>query len=306
MEKRRFGKTDLQVSVLGFGGAPIGFLHTEQKEIERILHALLDHGCNVIDTAAMYQGSEDAIGKALGNRRGECVLISKCPNSLAEPWTAKAVRNSVDRSLQRLQTDVIDVMLLHTCSEEILKQGDVLDTLVKTREAGKVRFVGFSGDNQAAAHAVTIPDIAVIETSINICDQGNIDSVLPLAQKHDIGVIVKRPIANAAWKNPKDQPGFYAGYSRTYTERLQEMKVTPAQLGFSGAADTVWPEIALRFTLSQPGVHTAIIGTTNPDHVNANLTSAAQGALDARAIDKLREAFRQAEQQAGDKWLGLT
>ena len=82
MEKRAFGKTGLEVSVLGFGGAPIGVLETGQDQVTRLLNLLLDRGVNVIDTAAGYRGSEEAIGQAVGHRRDEFVLISNAVKRL--------------------------------------------------------------------------------------------------------------------------------------------------------------------------------------------------------------------------------
>ena len=77
-ENRVFGTTGLQVSPLGFGGAPIGYLATEQQQVARILNLLLDAGVNVIDTAECYPGSESLIGQAVGHRRKEFVLVTKC------------------------------------------------------------------------------------------------------------------------------------------------------------------------------------------------------------------------------------
>ena len=163
------------------------------------------------------------------------------------------------------------------------------------------------GDNEAGAYAAEHPEVAVIETSINICDQANIDTVLPKAIEHGVGIIAKRPIANAAWKNLSDQPGFYSTYAKTYTERLAKMSVNLSDLGFEGEPDRIWPEIALRFTLSQPGVHTAIIGTTNPAHVEANIQAAGKGPLPAETVEMLHTAFRQAEaQSSSETWSGLT
>lgn len=310
METRRFGKTGREVSVVGFGGAPIGILETEQKQAADILNMLLDAGVNLIDTAAMYRGSEEAIGRAVGHRREEYVLVTKCGEPGAGPdspaWSPQNLSATIERALRRLQTERIDVMLLHSCTQETLERGDALAALMKARREGKVRFVGYSGDNEAAAFAAGLPDIAVIETSINICDQTNIDLVLPKAQEYDVGVIAKRPIANAAWKDLSEQPGFYAQYAKTYTGRLAAMRITPQDLGFDGDPNDVWPEIALRFTLSQPGVHTAIIGTTSVQHARANLAAAARGPLSEAAVEKLRDAFRQAETAAGETWLGQT
>ena len=119
-------------------------------------------------------------------------------------------------------------------------------------------------------------------------------------------MIAKRPIANAAWKDLHDQPGFYASYAETYTQRLLEMLITPGDLGFDGDPAEVWPEIALRFTLSQPGVHSAIVGTTNPRHVAQNLKALDNGPLPEEVVAKLRTAFIAAEKQSGENWKGLT
>ena len=304
MEKRAFGRTGLDVSVLGFGGAPIGVLETGQSDVDSVLALLLDHGVNLIDTAAGYRGSEEAIGRSVGHRRDDFVLVSKCGQAFddlaGEAWSAEVISATVDRSLARLGTEYLDVMLLHTCDREVLERGEALGALVRARDAGKVRFVGFSGDNQTAAYAAGLDDVAVIQTSVNVCDQVNIDQVLPVAVDHAVGVMAKRPIANAAWKDLNDQPGFYARYAETYTERLALMDVSPEDLGFE-ASD--WPEIALRFTLAAEGVHTAIIGTTNPAHVQANLEAVSRGPLPDDTVNLLRIAFVAA---AAEDWTGQT
>jgi aryl-alcohol dehydrogenase-like predicted oxidoreductase len=213
---------------------------------------------------------------------------------------------SVDRSLSRLKTDRIDVMLLHSCDLATLEHGEAIGALVESRRAGKIGFVGYSGDNETAAYAAGHPEIAVIETSVNLCDQANLDAVLPKARENDLGVIAKRPIANAAWKDVAEQRGVYAGYAQTYRERLAKMNLTPAALGFDGDPDHRWPEIALRFTLSQPGVHTAIIGTTDPEHARANLQRAAKGPLPEAVVAAIRDAFHRAEAADGRPWIGQT
>src|SRR5437870_5129339 len=181
MRKVRFGKTGLDVSVLGFGAAPIGYLETERGRVATILNFLLDAGVNLIDTASNYPGAEEAIADTVGRRRGEYVLVSKCGPKLADQderaWSAELIGKTVDRSLRQLRTDRLDVMLLHSCALKTLQKGEALGALVRAREAGKVRFVGYSGDNEAAAYAAELPEVAVIETSVNIADQLNIDAV---------------------------------------------------------------------------------------------------------------------------------
>jgi aryl-alcohol dehydrogenase-like predicted oxidoreductase len=307
MEMRRLGQTELNVSCLGFGAAPIGFLDIERPKVQETLHFLLDEGVNVIDTAACYGDSEAAIGESVGSRRDEYVLISKCGHAGDElpgpDFSPKTIEQSIDRSLKRLNTDYIDVMLLHSCDKATLQRGEALEAVVKAREKGKVRFAGYSGDNEAAVYAAGLEDVAVIETSVNICDQRNIDTVLPACREHDVGVIAKRPLANAAWRSAQPSD-FYERYASVYQQRLSAMSVTPFELGYFAHADVEWPEIALKFTLAFPEVHTAIVGTTSKTNAKADLMAVAKNPLRDQVVQKLRRAFQQAETISGETWHG--
>jgi len=308
MKKIAFGKTGYQVSRLGFGGAPIGYLKTDQDRISQILNLLLDRGMNLIDTASNYPGSEISIGKAVGHRRDEFILVSKCGPALADlpgkAWSEDLILATVDRSLRNAKTDHLDVMLLHSCNLETLQKGEAIGALVKARDAGKIRFIGYSGDNEAAAYAVSLPDVAALETSVNIADQINLKIVMPKAIENNVGVLAKRPIANAAWKEMDKQEGLYQNYAKVYHDRLREMKLNPADLGFIGPADEAWPELALRFTLSQPGVHCAIIGTTKPKNAEANIRCAEMGPLSDAVVRKIKTACSAADPHG--KWAGQT
>ena len=307
METHRFGKTGLDVSILGFGGGPVGFLNTDREQVSGILNSLLDRGINLIDTAAGYPGSEEAIGEGVGHRGDEYVLISKCGRAFEDldgaAWSAQVIDQTVDRALRRLRTDHLDVMLLHSCDLDTLQRGEAIGALVSARDAGKIRFLGYSGDNEAALYAAGLGEVAVIETSVNICDQRNMDTVLPVAVQNDIGVLAKRPIANAAWRDASEQGGMYANYAQTYNDRLVRMSITPADLGFPGEPSAAWPEIALRFTLSQPGV---TVGTTKLANAERNLEIASRGALPEDAVAALRAAFRRAQEADGRPWPGQT
>jgi aryl-alcohol dehydrogenase-like predicted oxidoreductase len=306
MTKRILGKTGFSVTPLGFGSAPVGYLNTERDAAGALLNRLLDRGVNLIDTAASYPGSEELIGEKVSHRRKEFVLVTKVGSQVEEvpdaaPWSAAVMNATVDRALKRMRTDVLDVMLLHSCDIKVLQAGEALAALVKQRDAGKIKHVGYSGDNEAAAYAAGLSDVSVIETSVNLVDQVNVDKVLPLTVKNNIGVLAKRPIANAAWKQLGEQPGMYQSYARTYTERFQMLHVKPDDFGLPANA---WAELALRFTLSQPGVHCAIIGTTSPGNLETNVKIADKGPLPKDAADRIRTAFKKADPDA--KWNGQT
>ncbi len=171
LAKRPFGKTGFEVSILGFGAAPNAYLDTEAQAAVAMINKLLDSGMNLIDTAVSYPGSEEFIGKHLSNRRKDYFLVSKCggkDREFTEPaWSADLIAKQIDRSLQLLKTDRIDAMLLHTCDLNTLQTGEALGALDKAQQAGKIRFVGYSGDNEAAAYAVSLGDVDVLETSVN-------------------------------------------------------------------------------------------------------------------------------------------
>lgn len=306
MERRVLGATGLSVSVLGFGSAPIGFQKIERERAGRVVNQLLDAGVNLLDTAAGYPGSEEALGETVGHRRDEFVLVSKCGQAFeelpGETWSAEVITATIDRSLQRLRTDHLDVMLLHGCDREVLERGEAVGALVAAREAGKIRFAGYSGDNDNALYALTLPDIAVLETSVNVVDQANLAAVLPAAVARPVGVIAKRPLANSAWRGADNLPGFYSDYGRTYSERFEAMGVALADLGLG--TEATWAEAALRFTLSQSGVTCAIVGTTNPDNARLNVAHASQPALPEAADALLKQAFARAAAAAEDGWPG--
>ena len=153
-------------------------------------------------------------------------------------------------------------MHLHSCSLDELHKGDVIAALQKARDKGQTRYIGYSGDGQAAKYAVECGAFDSLQTSVNIFDQEAIDLTLPLARERRMGVIAKRPIGNAVWRydaRPEQ------AYHQTYWDRGQKLKYDFLQGDSQQAA-----AIALRFTLGVPGVCTAIVGTKNPDRWRAN------------------------------------
>ena len=301
-----FGCTDLLVGRLGFGGSPVGGLGTPETQIGRLLELLLDSGVNLIDTAGCY-GSEPALGRLLAGRRDEVVLVTKGgfdaerQKGAEHTFTREGLTASLDRSLRDLQTDHVDVLLLHSCDLDVLEAGEAVETLVELQKAGKTRFVGYSGDNAEAAWAARDPRLQVVEMSVNLCDQRNLRDVLPLCREHEKAVIAKRPLANAAWKRPDEQPGHYRDYASEYTRRFGLMELSANELGYFGHAEVEWPEIALKYALHDAGVHVAIAGTTSTVHTEINLAAASKNELRGEVVQKIEAAYAAAERaDAGD------
>jgi aryl-alcohol dehydrogenase-like predicted oxidoreductase len=297
VEQRQYGKTGMNVSILGFGGAEIGFEGATLEQADRLLGSALDAGLNVIDTAECYATSEELIGKAVSHRRGDYYLFTKCGHASGfdlPDWDPAMLEASIDRSLKRLNTDYVDVVHLHTCSEQLLRQGDVIDVLVRAKEKGKVRYIGYSGDHLAALYAVQCGAFDSLETSVNIADQEAITLTIPEAQKRGIGVIAKRPIANAAWRTGSKPE---SSYQHAYWDRLQTLEYDWLKGDLKESVGT-----ALRFTLTVPGVQTAIVGTANPDRWVENARLLEQGLLPQDRYEAIRAVW-QAKSSAD--WIGL-
>jgi hypothetical protein len=296
MEKRQLGKTDMRVSVLGFGGAEIGFEGAAASTVSELLNEALDAGLNVIDTAECYVNSEELIGQAVSGRRKDFYLFTKCghPEGMSkEDWRPASLLQSIERSLRRLRTDRLDLVQLHSCSEAELRKGDVIDALEKARDKGYTRYIGYSGDSSAARYAVECGRFDTLQTSISIADQEAIDLTMPLARQRNLGVIVKRPIANAAWRwKTKPENAYY----QTYWERLPKFQYDFLRDGGPEAVAT-----ALRFTLSVPGVHTAIVGTKKPGRWRENAALLEAGPLPPDQFEKIRARWRGV---ADSTWVG--
>jgi len=298
IERRKFGRTDMEVSVLGFGGAEIGYENAPQSDVEKLLNEALDAGLNVIDTAECYPNSEEKIGQAVSHRRKDYYLFTKCGHTDTGQgdWSKTSLLASIERSLKRLRTDCVDLVQLHSCSLDVLKAGEVIEALEEARSRGYTRYIGYSGDGQAALYAVQCGRFDSLQISINVADQEAIDLVLPVAREHQIGVIAKRPVANAAWRYGDTPPA--EPYHTVYWQRLRALDYpfTHKPLGEAVA-------IALRFTLSQPGVHTAIVGTKKPGRWLENARALEAGPLSAEEIEAIRKRWREV---AGPDWVGQT
>jgi aryl-alcohol dehydrogenase-like predicted oxidoreductase len=287
IERRRLGRTDIEASVLGFGGSEIGYQEISARIVTRLLAAALDAGLTVIDTAECYAGSEALIGKAIGTRRHEVALFTKCGHAGGwgrADWRPASLVRSIERSLERLATDRVDLIQLHSCSLAELRKGDAIDALERIRERGLARYIGYSGDGEAARYAVECGRFDTLQTSINIADQEAVDLTLPLARAQGMGVIAKRPLANVAWRYAK-KPA--EPYYQTYWSRLRRLDYGFLRDRIEAAVGT-----ALRFTLSLPGVHTAIVGTTKPDRWPQNAALWSAGPLAASELDAIRNRWR--------------
>ena len=237
----------------------------------------------------------DGLGRRRGGRRDDFFLFTKCGHAGSfgnADWRPASLLKSIERSLDRLATDRLDLIQLHSCSLEHLRKGDVIAALERARERGWTRWIGYSGDGEAARYAIECGRFDTLQTSVSIADQEAIELTLPLARAREMGVIAKRPLANVAWRYRRRPESYYADY----WERLR-------RLDYPFVRDTpvVAAGTALRFTLSVPGIHTAIVGTAKTGRWEENAALLAAGALRRDEFEAIRARWRE---MADTSWEG--
>jgi aryl-alcohol dehydrogenase-like predicted oxidoreductase len=290
MEYRDFGTTGLKVSALGYGAGMIGDETISEIDVETILNSVLDNGITLIDTARGYGISEKRIGRHLSHRRDEFVLTTKVGYGIEgyTDWTYDCIIAGVEEALQRLKTDYIDIVHLHSCLIETLQKGEVINALEEVVSQGKIRVAAYSGENEAFDFAVYSNRFGSGMASLNICDQKIIDRILHIAKKKGMGFIAKRPIANAPWRFTEQPVGNYA---EEYWHRWKAMKL---KLGMDEL------EVAIRFSAFTYGVDSCIVGTTNIEHIKKNAELINNGKLPEEIETQIKNSFRQNDRN----WIG--
>jgi aryl-alcohol dehydrogenase-like predicted oxidoreductase len=196
------------------------------------------------------------------------------------------VSDSVNRRLELLQTEYIDIVQLHSCGIEILDQGDAIRALQDAKAAGKIGHVAYSRDNEAARWAVNSGLFDALQTSLNLTEQAaRTSGLLAEAEDQGLGVLVKRPIGGATWAPAKQGIEPSRNYDRQYYARARAM----AKLGDLPEEPTDAVLLALGFTLAHTEVDVAIVGTKSPNHMRTNLDLAERDLpISAAAVTELQ------------------
>jgi L-galactose dehydrogenase len=291
MEYRRLGRTDLQLSVIGFGTAPLGgeYGTLDETEAERAVHRAIDEGITLFDTAAYYgrRLSEERLGRMLRGRRHKVVLATKCARFDKDvfDFSAARVRTSVEESLRLLRTDHLDLLTVHDI--EFGDREEVINEAVPAARAlqreGKVRYVGISG-----LPLRILADVAVrakVDSVISYCHYNlllrDLDTHLtPVLKEHDIGLVNASPLHMGVLTTQGPPPWHPAPESvkragREVVNILEKRGVYPATA-------------ALRFCLEHPYVSSTLVGMVSRAEVEANL-EALRFELEPALLDQINE-----------------
>lgn len=289
MITKRLGRTGLEVTQLGYGSMGLrgpntwGVRVVSDAAAEEFLNCVLDAGINFIDTSPDYGISEERIGRAIGSRRTEFVLATKCGCDYTQhddhieidhTWTQDVVKRNIETSLRRLQTDTIDILQFHGGDAATLQREGLIDLLLDYRSQGVIRFVGVSS---SLPHLPAMIDLGVFDT-FQIpysCLAPQHHDLITRAAETGAGIIIRGGVAQGGPDAEIQRPALNHVWSEAKLDEL-----LPA--GMSRAA------LILRYTLSHPHCHTTIVGTCNAEHLAENLAAATAGALPSDLVAQAR------------------
>lgn len=301
MNSRPYG-TGKNVSEIGFGAWQLGNSQDWEVMAEnaavKLVHEALERGMNFFDTAPNYGlgTSEELLGKALNGKRSSAVINTKFGHAAdgSTNYSADQIIQSVDGSLQRLQTDYVDSVLIHNPPFEMLdgKFGHY-EELEKLKAAGKILTYGVSVDSvPEMLEVIKHTKIGVMEVMFNIFYQETAEA-FKLAQENNIALIIKVPL-DSGWLSGKynSQSTFSGVRSRWSPEIIRKRAALLEQIQFITNEETTMTMAALRFILAYPEVTTVIPGVRNSAQLVENI-AASDSTMSQEHVKKLQELWVQ-------------
>ncbi len=295
MHKRRLGRTGLMVTEIGFGALEVGrdwgvvvtdMTKPDEETAIQLLVDVVKSGINFVDTAMAYVKSEERIGKAIASgrlQRTNFYLATKGGERYDEvtgsiyDYTYEGMVHSLHESYERLQTDYIDLLQIHTASADVVRAGEAMRALEHFQELGKCGFVGASfEDTLACKLALESGHYDTIQITYNLLERQEAEELLALAQRADVGVIIKLPLAKGLLSRKADKLG-----------SAEQVQVEPYR--FLERPGQTLAQGALRFVLSHPAVSTVIVGTKRLEHLQENLDAADGRGLTPKELERVRQ-----------------
>lgn len=270
-EKRRINSMNEEVTFIGFGALSIGRdwgmtdkERPDEKEAGIVLNSVLDLGINLVDTASAYHRSEERIGNSISNRRSEYILASKCGEHNDEPATYydfsyNAIKESIDKSLQLLKTDVIDLMQIHFGPEpeKVIAEGETVQAMKDAQKEGKIRYLGASIDGELAKQCILSGDFDVMQMEYHLLNQDN-EMNIKLCEDKGLGVLIRTGLGRGLLTSRALKAQFKP-------DKLEKMLKLVNQDG------DLLTTLALNFLYENKGISSVLIGTKNMEHLKKNI-----------------------------------
>lgn len=288
LPKTSFGRSGIRVSRLGYGSMGLrgprtwGVRVVDDAQAERILHAVLDAGINLIDTAPDYGECEQRIGRFIAHRRDEYFLATKCGCvyqqredhlEIDHVWDAEVIRGNLETSLMRMRTDHVDLLQFHGGDAETLVERGLIDLLTEFRNAGKVRLIGVSSSLPRLTGLIELGVFDAFQIPFSCLAPQHGDAIAAAAAS-GAGVLIRGGVAQGGPEAEIQRPQLNEVWRRARLDELLPAGMTAA-------------EMILRYTLSRSDCHSVIAGTANSDHLAENVAAATRGPLPAELFDAI-------------------
>lgn len=303
MNYRRLGKTELKVSDIGFGAWQLGnndqWGGMDDTTAYQLVAEALDRGCNLFDTAPNYAqtNSERLLGETLRGVRQEVVLVSKFGHRPegGTDYSAEAFEESLHGSLERLKTDYLDVVLVHSPPLEVLNgQHPIWEAMKKARTEGKVRFYGASTDYAfEVRETLETSDAQVLELLFNVLHQ-DVRLAFDQVRANDVGVITKVPL-DSGWLGGKyNAQTVFDGVRQRWSQAdVEQRAALVEQLAWLPTADRNLAQQSLAYLLSYDEVSSVIPGIRSQAQLDANFGATGQrlSAADRARLETFWDGF---------------
>lgn len=296
METKKLGPTSLEVSRLGMGGLFIASRNAEFEQAKQAVHRAIELGVNYIDTAPNYMDSEKVLGQILQSTHVPLILSTKLggrPQPF-EPQNRNGLEKSVEESLRLLGRDHIDIFIIHepdrpgqydwwTDPEHF--NGPALDLLQDLKKDGTISAIGIGGTTAyEMASLIRTGKFDVVLTAFNysLLWREAEHEVLPAAIEQGIGIIAGSPLQQGALARRYDNVLDDARWLSS--PRREQYRALYAYLD---EIDMDITECAIRFVISNPHIHTTLMGARSPEEVESNVAAIAKGPLPDNVLKKL-------------------
>lgn len=315
LNKRTLGKTGIEVTEIGLGTWQVGGkwgTPFDHNNADAILNRAVELGVNFIDTADVYGDgeSEQAVGRLVRRTKDRIYVATKCgrrfqPHTNAA-YTPAALRESVEDSLKNMGLERIDLIQLHCPPNEVYYRPEIFGLFEDLRSEGKIGFLGVSVEKvEQAIKAIDYPNVATVQIIFNMFRQRPADLFFGLARHHNIGVIVRVPLASGLLTGKfSRETTFHPGDHRHDNRQGEQFDrgETFAGLAYSAGLDAVdalqnaFPEanlvdLALRWVLAYEAVSTVIPGASGVSQVEANVAAAQSRPLSEREMQTIADIY---------------
>ena len=313
MEYRKLGSSDLEVSVLGFGGwgiggAPFWKNEGDKHSAQAILKAF-DLGVNFFDTAPVYGfgHSEELLGKTLQPVRDKVILATKCGlrwdkkalGSIKKDCSRQSILEEIDQSLQRLRTDYIDLYQVHW-PDVSTSQEETMETLLQIQEKGKIRHIGVSNYSVAQMQdCLKVGQIVSQQPEYSLLQRSIEKATVPFCLENDIGIIAYSPLASGVLtgkydKNTRFNDWRSKGIIGVFTGEgfVQNIAKVDRFKDVAKSLGKTCGQTAINWVIRQSGLTTALIGVKNANQMEENLQAVGwqPGAEQKQSMDEIFQA----------------